>query len=83
MRKYLKKEETWTFYRILILKKTLIKNELKACELILIDIDYVQRYSLTEMSERIDITKTTILRFCQKMGYSSDIEFKYDCYVHS
>lgn len=35
------------------------------------------------MSERIDITKTTILRFCQKMGYSSDIEFKYDCYVHS
>ena len=42
-------------------------------------------YSLTEMSEKIKITKTTILRFTQKMGYSGYTEFRYDCvkYVNS
>lgn len=66
-------------------KNTLTKNELKACELILMDLNKVQMYSLTEMSEKIKITKTTILRFCQKMGYSGYTEFRYDCvkYVNS
>lgn len=66
-------------------KNTLTKNELKACELILKDLNKVQMYSLTEMSEQIKITKTTILRFCQKMGYSGYTEFRYDCvkYVNS
>lgn len=66
-------------------KNTLTKNELKACELICKDLNQVQMYSLTEMSEKIKITKTTILRFCQKMGYSGYTEFKYDCvkYVNS
>lgn len=66
-------------------KNTLTKNELKACELILKDLNKVQMYSLTEMSDQIKITKTTILRFCQKMGYSGYTEFRYDCvkYVNS
>lgn len=66
-------------------KNTLTKNELKACELILQDLNKVQMYSLTEMSEKIKITKTTILRFTQKMGYSGYTEFRYDCvkYVNS
>ena len=66
-------------------KNTLTKNELKACELILKDLNKVQMCSLTEMSEKIKITKTTILRFCQKMGYSGYTEFRYDCvkYVNS
>lgn len=68
------------------LKKNLLtKNELKACELICKDLTKVQQLSLTEMSKEIKVTKTTILRFCQKMGYSGYIEFKYDCvkYVNS
>lgn len=66
-------------------KNTLTKNELIACEKICEDLSRVQQYSLTEMSKRIHITKTTILRFCQKMGYSGYTEFKYDCvkYVNS
>lgn len=66
-------------------KNTLTKNELKACELICKDLNQVQRYSLTEISKNIKITKTTILRFCQKMGYSGYTEFRYDCiqYVNS
>lgn len=66
-------------------KNTLTKNELKACEAILDDLNQVQKYSLTEISEMIQITKATILRFCQKMGYSGYTEFRYDCvkYVNS
>lgn len=66
-------------------KNILTKNELKACELICKDLNQVQMYSLTEMSKKINITKTTILRFCQKMGYSGYTEFRYDCvkYVNS
>ena len=50
-----------------------------------LDLNKVQMYSLTEMSEKIKITKTTILRFTQKMGYSGYTEFRYDCvkYVNS
>lgn len=68
------------------LKKTsLTKNELKACELICKDLKQVQTFSLTELSNNIKISKTTILRFCQKLGYSGYTEFKYDCvkYVNS
>lgn len=68
------------------LKKNLLtKNELKACELICKDLTKVQQLSLTEMSAEIKVTKTTILRFCQKMGYSGYTEFRYDCvkYVNS
>lgn len=66
-------------------KNTLTKNELKACEAICQDLSAVQHHSLTEMSAKIKITKTTILRFCQKMGYSGYTQFKYDCieYVNS
>lgn len=66
-------------------KNMLTKNELKACELISQDLNQVQLYSLTEISKVINVSKTTILRFCQKMGYSGYTEFKYDCvkYVNS
>lgn len=68
------------------LKKNLLtKNELKACEAICKDLTKVQKLSLAEMSQEINVTKTTILRFCQKVGYSGYSEFKYDCvrYVNS
>lgn len=37
------------------------------------------------MSEQINITKASILRFCKKVGYSGYNEFKFDCikYVNS
>ncbi|MDD8048245.1 MAG: MurR/RpiR family transcriptional regulator [Thomasclavelia sp.] len=66
-------------------KNTLTKNENKACELICSDLQRMQQYSLTQMSDEIKISKTTILRFCQKIGYSGYSEFRYDCikYVNS
>lgn len=59
-------------------KSLLTKNELKACEAICRDFTQVQTLSLNELSERIGVTKTTILRFCQKLGYSGYSEFRYD-----
>lgn len=60
-------------------KNTLTKNELKACERILEDLTKIQRFSLVQMAAEINISKTTILRFCQKLGYSGYTEFRYDC----
>ena len=55
----------------------LTKNERKAFDMILEDLKMVQTCSIQELSDRIDVTKTTIMRFCQKMGYSGYSEFKY------
>lgn len=56
---------------------TLTKNELKACDRICTDLTLIQNCSIQELSEKIGVTKTTIMRFAQKMGYSGYSEFKY------
>lgn len=58
-------------------KGTLTKNELKACEMICKDLKIVQMHSIQELSEEIGVAKTTIMRFCQKIGYSGYSEFRY------
>lgn len=57
---------------------TLTKNEKKVYELIRGDLGRLQHMSLTELSNDIGMAKTTILRFCQKLGYSGYMEFRYD-----
>lgn len=66
-------------------KQSLTKNELKACTRILDNLMRIQMLSLTKMSDEINVSKTTILRFCQKLGYSGYTEFRYECikYVNS
>lgn len=66
-------------------KSSLTKNEMKACTLICDDLSKVQHFSLSELSDAINVSKTSILRFTQKMGYSGYSEFKFDCikYVNS
>lgn len=58
-------------------RSTLTKNESKACDLICEDLKLVQNYSIQELSDAVGVTKTTIMRFCQKLGYSGYSEFKY------
>ena len=58
-------------------RSLLTKNEDKACERICEDLKLVQNCSIQELSERIGVAKTTIMRFAQKMGYSGYSEFKY------
>lgn len=60
-------------------KHTLTKSELKAHDNIVANLMLVQRYSLTKLSEHIGVSKTSILRFCQKIGYSGYSEFRFDC----
>lgn len=66
-------------------KHLLTKSELRAYDKILEDLTRVQMLSLTKISEEINISKTTILRFCQKLGYGGYTEFRYACirYVNS
>ena len=66
-------------------KHLLTKNELKACDAILDNTLLVQQLSFTELSEKVGITKASILRFCKKVGYSGYNEFRYECikYVNS
>ena len=58
-------------------RSALTKNESKACDMICEDLKLVQNCSIQELSEKIGVTKTTIMRFTQKMGYSGYSEFKY------
>lgn len=71
--------------KIQLNRNSLTKNEAKACDAIMNDMMLVQHNSLAELSEKIGVTKTSILRFCQKLGYSGYSEFKYDLisYVNS
>lgn len=74
------------FIKNIQLKKNLLtKNELKACESILDNLISVQELSFTELSEKIESTKASILRFCKKVGYSGYNEFRFECirYVNS
>lgn len=66
-------------------RDNLTTNEAKACDAIMNDMLLVQHNSLAELSREIGVTKTCILRFCQKLGYSGYSEFKFDLinYVNS
>lgn len=66
-------------------RHSLTKNEAKACDMICADLKLVQNCSIQELSEKIGVAKTSIMRFCQKMGYSGYSEFKYEVisYVNS
>ena len=64
--------------KIQMSRSTLTANEKKACDAIIGDMMLVQQKSLAEVSEAIGVTKTSILRFCQKLGYSGYSQFKYD-----
>lgn len=64
--------------KIQMSRSTMTANEKKACDAIMEDMILVQHSSLAELSEIIGVTKTSILRFCQKLGYSGYSQFKYD-----
>lgn len=64
--------------KIQMSRSALTANEKKACDAIMEDLLLVQHSSLAELSETIGVTKTSILRFCQKLGYSGYSQFKYD-----
>jgi len=60
-------------------RSILTKSELKVCDLLLDNLHSVQEKSLTELADLIGVSKPTILRFCQKLGFGGYNEFKYEC----
>lgn len=78
-------ENTDLLTRIQMNRNTMTPSERKACDAIMEDMLLVQHNSLAELSQEIGVTKTSILRFCQKLGYSGYSQFKFELinYVNS
>ncbi len=64
--------------RIVLHSKEFTKTEKKISEFILNNMNIVASYPLIEVAEKGKISKSALLRFCQKCDYSGFAEFKYD-----
>ena len=59
------------------LEKTFTKSELKIYRLILKDPHSIEKYSITRIAVLTDTSKSAVLRFCKKLGFSGYSEFKF------
>lgn len=66
-------------------KNNFTKAELKFYELLKENIKYVESHSIVMVAKKCGASKSAILRFCQKIGYSGYSEFRFDLmkYTHS
>ncbi|MEI0701872.1 MurR/RpiR family transcriptional regulator [Brachyspira intermedia] len=66
-------------------KSNFTKAELKFYELLKENIKYVESHSIVMVAKKCGASKSAILRFCQKIGYSGYSEFRFDLmkYTHS
>lgn len=53
-------------------------QETKIANYLLDNLDDVHSYHLVSLAERIGVSKSSLLRFCQKLGYEGFAQFKYD-----
>lgn len=66
------------FELIKLNSNTFTKSELKIKDHILRDPEVIVFYPLVEAASRIKVSKSALLRFCQKCGYEGYSEFKYE-----
>ena len=66
------------FDQILINANTFTKSEQRIKDHILSDPEVIVFYPLIEAANRIKVSKSALLRFCQKCGYDGYSEFKYE-----
>lgn len=66
------------FDQILLNSNSFTKSEQKIKDHILKDPEVIVFYPLVEASNRIKVSKSALLRFCQKCGYNGYSEFKYE-----
>lgn len=59
-------------------EKNFTNTEKKIANYLEDNIEEVHRYQLVSLSDRIGVSKSAMLRFCQKIGYSGFSEFKYE-----
>lgn len=66
-------------------KKNFTKSEWKICEYIYNNPQVVERLTISRIADFADSSKSAVLRFCQKLGFSGYSEFKYELirYLHN
>lgn len=65
-------------------KNNFTNSELKFYNLIINNPKYIEAHSIVVVAEKCGTSKSAVLRFCQKIGYSGYSEFRYDFirYLH-
>ncbi|CAM3676729.1 MurR/RpiR family transcriptional regulator [Erysipelothrix urinaevulpis] len=59
-------------------KNSFTQTEEKIANYLEDNIEDIHRYQLVSLSDRVGVSKSAMLRFCQKLGYSGFSEFKYE-----
>lgn len=61
-----------------LLTSKLTKSERKVYDCIVNDPESVEKYTILQLARHFNISKSSIMRYCQKMGYSGYSEFRFD-----
>lgn len=63
-------------------KPTFTKSDEKIYRYILDNLDFVSAYPIIDVAAKAGVSKSALLRFCQKLGYTGYSEFKYELSKH-
>lgn len=66
------------FEKMEIAKASLTKSENLVYDSISDNPEAVEKYTILQLAEHFNISKSSIMRFCQKLGYSGYSEFRFD-----
>ncbi|WMJ86411.1 MurR/RpiR family transcriptional regulator [Anaerocolumna sp. MB42-C2] len=58
------------------------KSDEKIKKYVLNNLDYVSSYPIVNVAAKAGVSKSALLRFCQKLGYNGYSEFKYEVSKH-
>lgn len=58
------------------------RSDLKISQYVLKHMDVIASYPIVEVANKADVSKSALLRFCQKLGYTGFSEFKYEVSKH-
>lgn len=59
-------------------KDTFTKSEIKIMDYMIDHLDQIASYPLVDFAKMANVSKSALLRFCQKLGYNGYSEFKYE-----
>lgn len=66
-------------------KGSYTKTENKIYSILIEDLNLIERFTIMQMAEHMNVSHSAIMRFCQKLGFEGYSDFRYDYikYAHS
>jgi len=66
-------------------KGSYTKTEKKIYSILIEELHLIERFTIMQMAEYMDVSHSAIMRFCQKLGFEgySDFRYNYIKYAHS